>query len=59
MLTTGLTLTYTDKNHFSESKTMRQIIMLTTDMLNVVPVNSNLQGSDSVMHDEGVIDCRA
>ncbi len=59
MLTTYSALTYTDKNHFSESKTMRQIIMLTTDMLNVVPVNSNLQGSDCVMHGEGVIDCRA
>ena len=42
-----------------ESKTMIQIKMPTTDMLNAALVNSNLQGSDSVMHDEGVIDCRA
>lgn len=38
---------------------MIQIKMPTTDMLNVASVNNNVQGSDCVIHGEGVINCKA
>ena len=38
---------------------MMQINMLTTDMLNVVPVNTLIQRVYIIMHDEGDTICRA
>ena len=37
---------------------MMQIGKLTTDMLNVVPMNTLIQRAYVVMHDEGDIICR-